>query len=284
MTFSENELLSKISRTPNYHFVPTDTQPDDFYISNTHAIVTGEYTYSGLVGGKTGYTNEARRTLVTCAERDGMKLVCIVFKNEAPTQYTDTITLLDYGFNNFQAVNVADNDETYIPDDSAFFQSSSDIFGDSSAILEFNEDDNIIIPTTATMEDVDSSISYDVTGLDNDRAIAVVTYTYNGQYVGSATIQTVATLSNSSTQWSSTTGTDSENVEAESFSTNNVIYINVRYIVWILLSVAFLISMIAIVHSALIHNHIIHSKEERRRMRKRKRESKKFKLNIDNYK
>lgn len=282
--FFSNELLSRISNTPRYHFVATDTQPDDFYISNTHAIVTGEYTYSGLVGGKTGYTNEARRTLVTCAERDGMKLVCIVFKNEAPSQYTDTITLLDYGFNNFQAVNVADNDETYIPDDSAFFQSSSDIFGDSSAILEFNEDDNIIIPTTATMEDVDSSISYDVAGLDNDRAIAVVTYTYNGQYVGSATIQTVATLSNSSTQWSSTAGTDSENVEAESFSTNNVIYINVRYIVWILLSVAFLISMIAIVHSLLIHNHIIHSKEERKRMRKRKRESKKFKLNIDNYK
>ena len=28
-----------------------------------HRIVTGEYTYEGVVGGKTGYTDKARQTL-----------------------------------------------------------------------------------------------------------------------------------------------------------------------------------------------------------------------------
>ena len=279
--FFSNELLSRISNTARYHFVATSTQPDDFYITNTHAMVTGEYSYTGLVGGKTGYTDEARRTLVTCAERDGMKLVCIVFKNEAPSQYTDTITLLDYGFNNFQAINVSENDETYIPTDTSFFQSSSDIFGNSSAIIEFDSDDYIILPTTATIEDTESTISYDVSDSVNEKAIAIVTYTYNGEYVGSATIQTV---SQSTTAFGSSSEDGNGELSENQFSTNNVIYINVRYIARVLLIVAVSVSLIAIIHSFLIHNHIIHSREVRKRMKKRKKEAKRFKLNIDNYK
>jgi len=282
--FFSNELLCRISNTARYHFVASSTQPDDFYIANTHAMVTGEYSYSGLVGGKTGYTDEARRTLVTCAEQDGMKLVCIVFMNEAPSQYTDTITLLDYGFNNFQAVNVSENDTTYIPNDTSFFHSSSDIFGDSSAILEFNEDDYIILPTTATIDDTESEISYDTEDVEGDSVIATVTYTYNGEFVGTAQIETVASSTTTSNTYNSGNSAAGEEVTNDQFSTNNVIYINVRYIVFILIVVAVAVSLIAIIHSALIHNHIIHSKEERKRMRKRKKESKRFKLNINNYK
>ncbi|MCR4901306.1 MAG: D-alanyl-D-alanine carboxypeptidase [Butyrivibrio sp.] len=281
--FFSSELLCRISSTARYHFVAKSTQPDDFYIANTHAIITGEYPYSGVVGGKTGYTNEARRTLVTCAENNGMKLVCIVFKNEAPTQYTDTITLLDYGFNNFQVVNVADNDETYIPDDTSFFHSSSDIFGDSSEILEFDEDDYVIIPITSQLSDADSTISYDVTEADGDRAVAVVTYTYNGEYVGKATIRAV-TGEGETTTYSSGSSSDNTEVTDNQFSTNNVIYINVRYIAMIMIAVAASVSLGAMIYSFLIHNHLIQSKADRKRMRKRKKEAKKFKLDIHNYK
>ena len=36
-------------------------------------LITGEIKYDGIVGGKTGYTDLARETLVTCAEKNGMK-------------------------------------------------------------------------------------------------------------------------------------------------------------------------------------------------------------------
>ena len=49
------------------------------------------------MGGKTGYTTLAGNTLVTCAERDGVRLIAVIMKSKS-TQYTDTSALLDYGF------------------------------------------------------------------------------------------------------------------------------------------------------------------------------------------
>ncbi|MFQ8777110.1 MAG: D-alanyl-D-alanine carboxypeptidase family protein [Roseburia sp.] len=45
--------------------------------------------YDGAIGGKTGYTLLAGNTLVTCAERDGMKLIAVVL-NGHQTHYSDT--------------------------------------------------------------------------------------------------------------------------------------------------------------------------------------------------
>lgn len=78
--FFQNELLSKIGNTTSYHFVATADQPDDFVVRNKHQLITGDIAYDGIKGGKTGYTDEARQTLVTCAERNGMKLICVVMK------------------------------------------------------------------------------------------------------------------------------------------------------------------------------------------------------------
>ena len=51
--------------------------------------------YNGIIGGKTGYTSLAGNTLVTCAERDGMKLISVVL-NGHQTHYSDTKALLDF--------------------------------------------------------------------------------------------------------------------------------------------------------------------------------------------
>jgi hypothetical protein len=96
--FFQHDRLSKIGNTASYHFHPTATQPDDFIVRNKHKLITGEIEYEGIEGGKTGYTDEARQTLVTCAEQNGMKLICVVMKEESPDQFYDTVTLLDYGF------------------------------------------------------------------------------------------------------------------------------------------------------------------------------------------
>ena len=58
--------------------------------------------YSGIVGGKTGYTSLAGNTLVTCAERNGTRLVAVILKSRQ-THYADTRALLDYGFSLVQS-------------------------------------------------------------------------------------------------------------------------------------------------------------------------------------
>ncbi len=58
--------------------------------------------YDGVVGGKNGFTEEARYTLVTAAERDGLYLIGVTLGFEDKVQlYTAMEGLLDYGFANF---------------------------------------------------------------------------------------------------------------------------------------------------------------------------------------
>lgn len=55
--------------------------------------------YEGCIGVKTGYTMAAGRTLVSCAERNGMRLICVTLN--APDDWDDHKKLLDYGFENY---------------------------------------------------------------------------------------------------------------------------------------------------------------------------------------
>ena len=53
-------------------------------------------SYSGCIGLKTGYTGDAGRTLVTCAERGGMRLIAVTLHDGS--DWADHTALYDYGF------------------------------------------------------------------------------------------------------------------------------------------------------------------------------------------
>ena len=92
--FFANELLCKISSATRLELLPTDKQPKHIIENARNQILAGRtYAYEYLVGSKTGYTLAARSSLVSCAERDGMKLIAVVLADDAPNQYTDTIAL-----------------------------------------------------------------------------------------------------------------------------------------------------------------------------------------------
>lgn len=55
--------------------------------------------YDGCIGVKTGYTIAAGRTLVSCAERGGMRLVCVTLN--APDDWNDHKYLLDKAFSDY---------------------------------------------------------------------------------------------------------------------------------------------------------------------------------------
>ena len=57
------------------------------------------WRYEGAVGVKTGYTKAAGRTLVSCAERGGLTLVCVTLN--APRDWEDHEALLDWGFGQY---------------------------------------------------------------------------------------------------------------------------------------------------------------------------------------
>ena len=72
------------------------------------------WRYEGCTGLKTGYTDEAGRTLVSSALRDGQELIAVTLN--APNDWTDHAALFDYGFATYPRTLAASAGEwTHIP-------------------------------------------------------------------------------------------------------------------------------------------------------------------------
>lgn len=57
-------------------------------------------TYPGCIGVKTGYTKAAGRALISCAEREGARYICVTFAD--PNDWEDHARLYDWAFANFR--------------------------------------------------------------------------------------------------------------------------------------------------------------------------------------
>ncbi len=106
--YFSHEFLTSAAGAANYHIPPSAGQPDDILISSTNWFSTGKAVCTGFIGGKTGYTDHARSCLVTCAEKNGVRLICAVLREETPSQYNDTAALIDYGFDAFRVMRLSD--------------------------------------------------------------------------------------------------------------------------------------------------------------------------------
>lgn len=142
--------------------------------------------YPGAFAGKTGYTSLAGNTLVTAAKRDSMTLISVVL-NGHQTHYSDTRALLDFGFQNFQSMRIADYDKTYqsITNDMTIAGlATTDI-----SALTINQDSYITLPLNTQITDAQTSLDYNLTGLHPENAVAKINYTYNDRVVGSAYLE-----------------------------------------------------------------------------------------------
>lgn len=86
----ENELFAQIVSTK------THTVGEQSYMNHNKLL----WNYEGCRGVKTGYTIAAGRTLVSCAERDGMTLICVTLSD--PDDWKDHTALFDWGFSAFE--------------------------------------------------------------------------------------------------------------------------------------------------------------------------------------
>lgn len=66
------------------------------------------WRYDGAIGVKTGYTSEAGQCLIAAASREGRELISVVMKSEGNNIWTDSMKLLDYGFDEFNSVTLTE--------------------------------------------------------------------------------------------------------------------------------------------------------------------------------
>lgn len=107
----KNETFTKIISTKSYIVEKTNKTSSKRYLNNTNRLILQKEDsiharfYEYCIGGKTGYTDEAGRTLITFAKKDNKTVIVAVFgassNGSQDVRYTDAINLFEYSFNNF---------------------------------------------------------------------------------------------------------------------------------------------------------------------------------------
>lgn len=267
----QNETFRIIIGTKMYTIPPTNKHAEETVLRNHHDMLctyhnaNRKYLYPYCVGGKTGYTATANSTLVTYAEKDGMTLICVVMDTQSPNQFIDTVNLFDYAFDNFQVLNVSENDTNY----SAETMVDNGNLNNIAPFVELDKDAVIVLPKTAEFSDTSSSVEYN----DSDPEIAgSITYTYAGRNVGKADIKTTGVV----VEGYAFDNESTEEEEQEAVST-----VQVKPIVVVLLIVAVILLGVLLFflkrfydnYYIIKHNRAVRRdrKDQRRRIRKKRR-------------
>lgn len=192
----KNSTFRKVCNTKTYTCAKTNKHKTQRFWINHHQMISGNkwprYLYKYAIGGKTGYTTVAGNTLVTYAEKDGMELVCVVMKSTnpesgEPNEYTDTMKLLNFGFEKYQKYTVGE-DNTDLTQD--LFNNYGSYFSASESPLHLDGEAAVVLPKGVELSQAEQEITYDegVNLKDGDNVIGHVTYTYGGRTVGSTDI------------------------------------------------------------------------------------------------
>lgn len=267
----QNETFRIIIGTKMYTIPPTNKHAEETVLRNHHDMLctyhnaNRKYLYPYCVGGKTGYTATANSTLVTYAEKDGMTLICVVMNTQSPNQFIDTVNLFDYAFDNFQVLNVSENDTDY----SAEATVDNGNLNNIAPFVELDKDAVIVLPKTAEFSDTSSFVEYN----DSDPEIAgSITYTYAGRNVGKVDIKTTGVV----VEGYAFDNESTEEEEQEAVST-----VQVKPIVVVLLIVAVILLGVLLFflkrfydnYYIIKHNRAVRRdrKDQKRRIRKKRR-------------
>lgn len=189
----KHEIFRTISGTVFYEIQPSDKQPDLIPMSNHHDMLTAtRYHYDGAFAGKTGYTVVAKNTLVTCAGRDGMELICVTMKTDGKQVYVDTASLLDFGFENFRLLDIPSN-----LTDSVQARVFTGLSGGEGMMenvpVRLVSGGQVAVPTGVTFGQLDASIRYDRSQAREGDSVDLE-YTYAGRSVGKAELSLPASM------------------------------------------------------------------------------------------
>lgn len=172
------------------HTIPATNKNVARPIANHHRFIRKTLNYDGCIGGKTGYTDIARTTLVTFAKRNNMTLVCVVMKcDTGDLAYEDTAKLLDYGFNNYTSYRLDSPDGGALSLPPSLFLEDSNVASESYSPLRISSS-TVTLPNSAQFSEAERSITYYPLSKfkRGDNVIGKVYYTYGGKYVGFADI------------------------------------------------------------------------------------------------
>ncbi len=102
------DLFKTLISTTRYTIGPTERQSEPRILLNTNKLIdeASEFYYPSAVGSKTGFTDQAQHTLVTYGVDGESELIVVCMYDEKNGPYVDTAKLMDFGFTQFQDVDL----------------------------------------------------------------------------------------------------------------------------------------------------------------------------------
>lgn len=117
----KNDTFVEIFSSKSYIMEATNKTKEKRYFTNTNRLIQTKedsiYSryYKYCIGGKTGYTDEAGKTLVTYGKKDNKNIIVTVFnggtEDGKDARYTDAINLFEFAFNNFEKQTIAKSND-----------------------------------------------------------------------------------------------------------------------------------------------------------------------------
>jgi D-alanyl-D-alanine carboxypeptidase len=132
---SQYDEYMKITGTKKY---VVKTNYKTYSWTNKNKLLT---TYKYATGGKTGYTEKSKRTLVTTASKDNLNLIVVTLDDG--NDWNTHISLYEYGFDNYKNYKVLNKNKFEI--DSDYYKEDLYIKSNYYYPLTLDETDNISI-------------------------------------------------------------------------------------------------------------------------------------------
>ena len=185
-----NKTFRRITGTEEYSIGPTNLTEEERPFANHQRLLRtdSDYYQPWCIGGKTGFTTDAWNTLVTYAKQDGMRLVCVLMReNGADRSYLETTDLIEYAFANFRRVSpVTDTDvPTFYELMHLNYPGSSDTVYQEEAfkqpVYEETAKGKVTLPAGASVSELTRQMT--------DPASGDFQYLYNGWPVGTGNVK-----------------------------------------------------------------------------------------------
>lgn len=180
----KNKTIRKIIETSSYSLKETNRydKTDRMFTTTNYMKIKSlsNFYYDYCIGGKTGYTGEAKNCVVEFAQKDGIELTAIVMgesSNVKGQKFIEVKKLFDYVYNNYENKNVVNANELYesikISNATRESRNLNVIYKENIKILE-RKDINV--------DNIDKKVEYtkEKAPIQKGEVIGKITYTYDG--------------------------------------------------------------------------------------------------------
>lgn len=139
----DNPFFREITKTTSYR---AKTKEGTIYIwHNKHRLIN---RYDYIIGGKTGFTKLAKRTLVSVGNKDDLELIVVTLNGG--DDWNDHLKLFDYGFSEFNMYlimkkgifEVKELNKIFYLDDHLYYPMTQDEYNQFKIFIDFNEKTN----------------------------------------------------------------------------------------------------------------------------------------------